>query len=93
MSMVEKRERGSSNDDLHKGKHVSKMSTALNSNAEVFTSPKTSDPNSTPSQDVEDNIQEKDYMNDESPCVIPRGSGSSSKEISKPKIDTEKTTM
>ena len=80
-----------SNDDINKEKKVSKMSTSLNTNAEVFTSPKTSNPNSTPSQDVEDNIQEKDYMNDDSPCLRPRGLGSSHKEeILKPKTETEK---
>ena len=73
-------------------KNISKMSTSLKSNSEVFTSPKTSDnPNSTPTQDVEDNIQEKDYMNDESPCLRSRGSETSPKgEISKPKKEKKK---
>ena len=92
MSTVEKRGRGSSNDDQQNGTKASKMSTSLNSNTEVFTSPKISDnPNSTPTQDVEENIQEKDYVNKESPNLRPITSEISPKgEIPKPKKEVDK---
>ena len=67
MSTMEKRGRGSSNDENNDRKKFSKMSTSLTPNKEVFMTKLVSDtPLPTPSHTDEEKIEESDYMNDES---------------------------